>query len=86
MKFTTWNVAGLRSCVKKGGRNTFSCYTRHHDSFPSGAEFPLHEMPDVLCLQETKATEDELPEEILLQEYPHRYWFAAEKDGYSGVG
>ena len=43
-------------------------------------------MPDVLCLQETKATEDELPEEILLQEYPHRYWFAAEKDGYSGVG
>ena len=22
MKFTTWNVAGLRSCVKKGGKNT----------------------------------------------------------------
>ena len=64
----------------------FSGYTRHHDCFPPGAEFPLHEMPDVLCFQETKATEEELPEEILLQEYPHRYWFAAEKDGYSGVG
>ena len=58
---------------------------RPHHSCSPGAQFPLHEMPDVLCFQETKATEDELPEEILLQEYPHRYWFAAEKDGYSGV-
>ena len=42
--------------------------------------------PDVLCLQETKAHEDQL----LLHEfeeagYPYHYWFSAEKKGYSGV-
>ena len=43
-------------------------------------------MPDILCLQETKTEDHEVPEEMLLAEYPHRYWLAAEKDGYSGVG
>jgi len=27
-----------------------------------------------------------VPEEMLHADYPHRYWLAAQKDGYSGVG
>jgi len=52
-----------------------------------GAEFLAKEMPDVLCLQETKVNEEKLPEEMKnLKEYPHCYWLGAEKDGYSSVG
>jgi len=52
-----------------------------------GADYLKHEMPDVLCLQETKVTEDKLPEEMKnLPDYPYRYWLSAEKEGYSSVG
>ena len=51
-----------------------------------GADYLLHELPDVMCVQETKVGEAEVPEEILLADYPHRYWLAAQKAGYSGVG
>ncbi len=42
--------------------------------------------PDVLCLQEIKATKDQL--DLSLYEkcgYPYQYWFSAQKKGYSGV-
>jgi len=52
-----------------------------------GAEFLTHESPDILCLQETKASESKVPGEFLqLPSHPHAYWLAAEKEGYSGVG
>jgi len=51
-----------------------------------GAEFAVQEMPDVLCVQETKVSPEQVPEEMLHADYPHRYWLAAQKDGYSGVG
>jgi len=52
-----------------------------------GAEYLTHELPDVLCLQETKVKEEKLPEEMKnMAEYPYCYWLAAEKDGYSSVG
>jgi len=52
-----------------------------------GADYLKHEMPDVLCLQETKVSTDKLPEEMKDQpDYPYRYWLAAEKEGYSSVG
>ena len=41
--------------------------------------------PDVLCLQETKANQAQVPmEEIEALGY-HHYWFSAQKKGYSGV-
>lgn len=42
--------------------------------------------PDVVCLQEIKATPDQLPELHLLEElgYEH-YWYPAQKKGYSGT-
>jgi exodeoxyribonuclease-3 len=42
--------------------------------------------PDVICLQEIKATPDKIPTlDIELAGYPYHYWFPAEKKGYSGV-
>ena len=42
--------------------------------------------PDVVCLQEIKATPDQLPLlDFELVGYPYHYWFPATKKGYSGV-
>ncbi len=41
--------------------------------------------PDVLCLQEIKATPEQLEPEVLENLEYHHYWFPAEKKGYSGV-
>ncbi len=42
--------------------------------------------PDVICLQETKATMDQVDIQALEEAgYPYHYWYSAEKKGYSGV-
>lgn len=42
--------------------------------------------PDVICLQEIKANEDQIPTEAILETgYPFQYYFPAQKKGYSGV-
>jgi exodeoxyribonuclease-3 len=42
--------------------------------------------PDIICLQEIKATEDQIPTEaIAAAGYPYQYYFSAQKKGYSGV-
>lgn len=42
--------------------------------------------PDIICLQEIKATEDQIPTQDITQAgYPYQYYFPAEKKGYSGV-
>lgn len=43
------------------------------------------ENPDILCLQETKAQEEQLGEKFLKQEGYLPYFMSAEKKGYSGV-
>ncbi|MES1920059.1 hypothetical protein MHBO_001783 [Bonamia ostreae] len=48
VKICSWNVAGLRACVKKGH---FLPYFKKED-------------PDILCLSETKCTLDQIPFEI----------------------
>ncbi len=42
--------------------------------------------PDIICLQEIKAVESQIPVlEIQSAGYPYQYYFPAEKKGYSGV-
>ena len=42
--------------------------------------------PDVICLQEIKAQEDQLDLSVFVAAgYPHNYWYSAQKKGYSGV-
>ena len=41
--------------------------------------------PDILCLQETKASPDQLTPEVRVPAGYHSYFSSAEKKGYSGV-
>ena len=41
--------------------------------------------PDILCIQETKANEEQLPEELRQVDGYRAYFASAEKKGYSGV-
>lgn len=66
MKIYSWNVNGIRAVHKKGD---FMKFIERHQ-------------PDILCLQETKAHQDQ--SEIDLPEYTE-YWCSAEKKGYSGT-
>ena len=74
--FVSWNVAGIRACIKKGNMDIFL------DKYD----------PDFLCLQEVKATtaqvEKEHPKcwERLTHSYPHYVWVdSVAKKGYAGV-
>lgn len=48
-------------------------------------EWLERESPDMLCLQETKASPDQLTEELLAPAGYRTYWASAQKKGYSGV-
>jgi exodeoxyribonuclease-3 len=62
----SWNVNGIRAVIKK---NTL-------------APFIVADQPDILCLQETKAKQDQV---VLDLPGYHDYWNSAEKPGYSGT-
>jgi exodeoxyribonuclease III len=48
-------------------------------------EFISDDNPDILCIQETKLQEEQIPQEILSETSYNKYWSYAEKKGYSGV-
>ncbi len=50
------------------------------------ADWVKKENPDILCLQETKATEEQIPAEIKSLPYKQFYLSASSRKGYSGVG
>ena len=41
--------------------------------------------PDILCIQETKANFDQLPDSLQNIHGYHGYWHSGERKGYSGV-
>lgn len=66
MKLYSWNVNGIRAVLNKGLLQTFIA---EHD-------------PDILCLQETKASRGQV--EIDFPQYTEHF-FSATKKGYSGT-
>lgn len=66
MKIYSWNMNGIRAVVRKGELQPF--LDKHQ--------------PDVLCIQETKANQDQIV--LDLPDY-EEYWCSAEKKGYSGT-
>src|SRR3989338_2693383 len=70
MKLVSWNVNGLRSLAKDG----------YWESFLKGVK------PDIFCLQETKASPEQLPE-AMLSPLGYSAFFSSShtKRGYSGV-
>ena len=70
MKITTWNVKGLRAIIRK---NSFLPMVKALS-------------PDVLFLQETKATKEQIPEEYRnIEGYASYFGSSHAKAGYSGV-
>jgi exodeoxyribonuclease-3 len=69
MRLISWNVNGLRAIH------------RHGDFMP----WLMEESPDILCLQEIKSLEEQLPPELKLIDGYHAYFNPAERKGYSGV-
>ena len=69
MRLISWNVNGLRAIH------------RHGDFL----DWLTAESPDILCLQETKSLEEQLPPELRIMERYHAYFNSAERKGYSGV-
>lgn len=66
MKIYSWNVNGIRAVHKK---NLLLPFIEKH-------------RPDILCLQETKAQQNQ--SEVVLPDYKE-FWYSAEKPGYSGT-
>ncbi|HSX08148.1 MAG TPA: exodeoxyribonuclease III [Candidatus Saccharimonadales bacterium] len=62
----SWNVNGIRAVTRKDAL----------------APFVQKDKPDILCLQETKATQDQAV--VDLGDYAE-YWNSADKKGYSGT-
>lgn len=50
------------------------------------ADFLKAENPDIVCLQEIKANEADIDQELFSRLGYHSYWYPAQKKGYSGVG
>jgi exodeoxyribonuclease-3 len=65
-KIYSWNVNGIRAVLKKDAL----------------APFLAKEQPDILCLQETKAKQEQV--ELELPGY-RQFWYSAERPGYSGT-
>ena len=68
MKLATWNVNGIRSVLNKGALQ----------------EYVLESNPDILCLQETKAQQDQVELGMEFSEYDV-YFNSAVKKGYSAT-
>jgi len=70
MKIVSWNVNGLRSLAKDGNWETFLKTVKS----------------DIFCLQETKASPEQLPEEMLSPAGYSAFFSSCQiKKGYSGV-
>ncbi|MGX7076879.1 MULTISPECIES: exodeoxyribonuclease III [Globicatella] len=68
MKLASWNVNGIRSVLNKGALQSY-----------------LEESnPDIICLQETKAQEDQVDFDFSELGY-YEYWNSAVRKGYSGT-
>jgi len=69
VKLISWNVNGIRAVVNK----------------IDVQEWLAAVSPDVLCLQETRALPEQVPQELREPPGYCAYWNAAERKGYSGV-
>lgn len=68
-KILCWNVNGIRAAVRNG----------------FFLEWLYGESPDILCVQETKASPEQLGEDLRKPHGYHVYWNYPERKGYSGV-
>lgn len=70
MRIVSWNVNGIRACARKG----FGKWLAEDAS------------AEIVALQEVRAREEQVPQEVSCLEGWHAHWVPAERPGYSGVG
>ena len=86
MKIFSWNVAGLRARLKTDETHSSSLMRALFSQVSENG----YEYFDIVCLQETKCTENEviLPSEIEIR-YPYRFWNStdgtSQRKGLSGT-
>lgn len=68
IKLASWNVNGIRSVLNKGALQNYLAESN----------------PDIICLQETKAQEDQVEFDFSELGY-YEYWNSAVSKGYSGT-
>ncbi|XP_076251401.1 recombination repair protein 1 isoform X2 [Rhynchophorus ferrugineus] len=90
---TKWNTIDFGNSKKSanGETNNFKITSWNVDGIRAwlkkgGLNIIEHDNPDILCLQETKCSEEKLPEEVTDLEGYHQYWCSSDKEGYAGVG
>ena len=68
MRLVSWNVNGIRACLRKGFREFFEA-----------------DLPEILCIQETKATPEQVELDWAEELGYSMIWNCAVKKGYSGT-
>jgi exodeoxyribonuclease III len=82
MKIITWNINGYRAITGQNPSKRFDKVTKENKLF----DFIKSENPDIICLQETKASPEQIDEELREPEgYTGYYHSCVSKKGYSGV-
>ncbi|MCL5990897.1 MAG: exodeoxyribonuclease III [Bacteroidetes bacterium] len=82
MKIISWNINGYRAITGQNPSKRFDKVTKENKLF----RFIDSEKPDIICLQETKASPEQIDEELLCPNgYEYYYNSSIEKKGYSGV-
>jgi exodeoxyribonuclease-3 len=82
---TAWRDIGRRpllATIKIVSWNVNGIRAAHRKGFLDWFE---EERPDILCIQETKANEDQFPSDLRAIDGYHKFYSSAEKKGYSGV-
>ncbi len=82
MKIITWNINGYRAITGQNTSKRYDVITSNNKLFP----YIYKKQPDIICLQEIKASKDQIKENNLFPEnYKGEYFSATSKKGYSGV-
>lgn len=82
MKIITWNINGYRSVTGQNPSKRYNQVSYNNSLF----DYIYKENPDIICLQETKASPDQINEELRYPEKYHGFYNTCmSKKGYSGV-
>lgn len=82
MKIISWNINGIRAITGQNPSKRLDEISRENKLFNYTAE----QNPDILCVQETKASIDQISEEFRCPPgYEDYYFSSTAKKGYSGV-
>ena len=81
MKIVSWNINGYRSITGQNPSKRYNVITNDNKLF----RYINSTSPDIICLQETKASVEQINQDLL---HPMGYigdYFSANRKGYSGV-